>query len=171
MKLLGAILVMISTSGIGFLYASELKKRKSELEEQYALLKLMLGDIRYTRATLPEAIEKALRRHGGSYLAFLKETAEKLSNSPGIGLDAIWGEAVEEGLRKSALDAEDKQRLVRFGESISSADRESLIASFEQYLEELEAEIARVREIIAPKMKLYRSIGILTGIFIVVVLI
>ena len=171
MKLLGIVFVLISTGGIGFLCASELRRRKNQLEEQLALLKLMLGDIRYMKATLPEAIGKALRRHTGVYLDFLRETEEKLTNSPGIELSKIWSEAVKKGLHTSSLTKEDKENLIAFGDSICSLDRESLIASFEQYSEELNQEIHRIQEVIAPKTKLYRSIGILVGIFIVVILI
>ena len=78
MKIVGAAFVLISSGGIGFLYAQQLIKRVREMEELYQLLKLILGDIRYMRTTLPEAVEKARKRHKGSFQTFLFEVEERL---------------------------------------------------------------------------------------------
>ncbi len=171
MKLLGAILVMTASCGIGFLYAGELKKRKTELEELHILMKLFLGDIRYMRTALPEAISKAMLRHQGSYSAFLQEIADVMSQSPGIAFSDIWKTAVVNSLRQSSLNDTDKQRLIRFGETISYADRESIISCFEQYIEELREEINETHRVAGTKAKLYRSLGVLAGVFIVVLFI
>lgn len=171
MKIIGSVLVMIASSGIGFLYASEVKKRIHELEELRSLMKMILGDIRYTRATLYEAVKNAMRRHHGSFLEFLSKISESLSASPGITLEDIWKQAVMSGLRNVSLNTEDKQKLIRFGERICSVERETIMACFEQYIEELGTEIKEVHNTVASKVKLYRSMGVLTGIFIVVLLI
>lgn len=171
MKWIGAVMVMIASSGIGFLYASEVNKRKSELEEFCRLLQLLLGDIRYMRATLQEAVGKAIRRHHGSFSLFLSELSDSLVKSPGISFAEIWKEAVMKGLSTSSLNAVDKQKVIQFGEMISFAERETIMACFEQYISEVNAEIVEVHNTAASKVKLYRSLGVLTGIFIVVLLV
>jgi len=75
------------------------------------------------------------------------------------------------GLSTSSLNAEDKQKVIQFGEMISSAERETIMACFEQYISEVNAEIVEVHNTAASKVKLYRSLGVLTGIFIVVLLV
>lgn len=171
MKIIGAIFVMIASCGIGFLFAGELKKRKQELVEQYNLMRLLLGDVRYMRAALPEAINKAIIRHQGSYSGFLRTVAELLGEAPGICLSDIWKRAVEESLQHSSLKESDKQMLKCFGESISVADRENVMLCFEQYLSELKEEIDAVSRVAGTKARLYRSLGVLTGIFIIVLFI
>lgn len=168
MKLAGSVLVMIASSGIGFLYASEIKKRKYVLEELHNLLKLLLGDIRYMRASLCEAIGNAKRRHHGSFAGFLEEISELMSDSPGVALQDIWKQAVVKGLGNVSLNQEDKQRMIVFGGGISSPERDTVIACFEQYIEETEVKIKEVHNMAASKVKLYRSMGVLTGIFIVI---
>lgn len=171
MKVVGAVLVMIASCGIGFLFAGEINKRKQELIEQYNLIRLLLGDIRYMRATLPEAISKAMIRHRGSYSDFLKTVSDILDEAPGICLSEIWKRAVNESLKQSALKELDKQMLKNFGEAISVADRENVMMSFEQYLNELKEVIDGVSRVAGTKAKLYRSLGVLTGVFIVVLFI
>lgn len=168
MKLLGAILVLISSGGIGFFYASELKRRRTALEEEYSLMRLLLGDIRYMRATLPEALNRAKQRHKGGFEGFLGSMAKKLSEASGKEFCALWREAVEEEMKHSAFSKEDKQRMIRFAESIAAAERETVIACFEQFLCEIREELERVNRVTDSKAKLYRSLGVLTGIFIVV---
>ena len=171
MKLLGIVLVISASSGIGFLYAGEIKKRKRELEELCNLLKLLLGDIRYMRATLPESVNKAMNRHKGCFSEFLNKLAKCLSESPGVALSDIWKCAVIEGLRFSSLNLEDKQMLIRFGEMIVSSERDTVISLLEQYIEELKNHIQLIHNTASVKVKLYRSLGILAGVFIVILLI
>lgn len=171
MKLIGAVMVMFSSCGIGFLFAREIYKRKEELEEQYSLLKMMLGDIRYTRASFPESVDKAGKRHRGSYSAWLEELSKQMEASPGVTIADIWKGAADAGLYQSSLTKEDRQRFMEFGELLRVPERENVITGFELYLSELEEEIDRIRSVITVKTKLYRSMGILIGIFIVVLFI
>lgn len=171
MKIIGSVLVMVSSCGIGFLYADEIRKRKEELEELYYLMKLILGDIRYMRATFPEAIARAMNRHKGNYSRFLNCIFDKMSDASGIAFQEIWKNAVEAGLAYSAITVEDKQKLIRLGETINVTDREIVMSSFELYISELKEVIGRLQSDAQIKKKFYRSLGILTGIFIVVMFI
>lgn len=171
MKVIGAVLVMVASCGIGFLFAGELIKRKRNLEEQYRLMSLLLGDIRYMRATLPEAISKAITRHRGSYDLFLKAVLEMLCEGSGKSLAEVWIMAVEKGLKQSALTESDKQQLRQFGEAIEFSDRENIVMCFEQYLGVLKEEISEINRVVRTKTRLYRSLGVLAGVFIVVLFI
>lgn len=162
---------MVASCGIGFLYAGEINRRKRELEEQYNLMKLILGDIRYMRAVLPEAINKAIVRHQGSYSLFLRMLSDLLAESPGIAFTDIWRKAVDKGLIQSALQETDKQMLKQFGESVLLADRENTMLCFEQYIDELKEKIDGISRVVGTKCKLYRSLGILIGAFIIVLFI
>lgn len=164
-------MVMFSTCGIGFMLAGEIYKRKKELEELYSLLNMMLGDIRYARSSFPESVEKAGKRHRGSYSVLLQELAVQMEEFPGVTITDIWKSAVDTGLYQSALTGEDRRRFLEFGELLKVQERESVIAGFELYLAELKREIDNVRNVITTKTKLYRSMGILIGIFIVVLFI
>lgn len=168
MKIIGAIFVLFASGGIGFLYARELMRRNKEIEELCQLLKMILGDIRYMRSTLPEAIAKAKKRHGGSYRLFLCEVEEGLQEANGVTFSQIWDMSVKRGLCTGALNEEDKQKMIRFGEAISSADRETIILYFEQYIDELQQINQELQRTVKDKVKLYRSLGVLSGIFLVV---
>ena len=135
------------------------------------MLKMMLGDIRYTRASFPESVEKAKKRHRGSYSVWLEEIAKQMEASSGVTIADIWKSAADLGLYQSALSKEDRKRFVEFGELLRVQERENVIAGFELYLSELEDEINKICDVITAKTKLYRSMGILIGIFIVVLFI
>lgn len=168
MKIIGAVFVLFASGGIGFLYARELMRRNKEIEELCRLLKMILGDIRYMRSTLPEAIARAKKRHGGSYQLFLCEVEECLQEASGTTFSQIWEMSMKRGLRTGALNEEDKQKLIHFGESISSADRETIILHFEQYIDELQQINQELKRTVKDKVKLYRSLGVLSGIFLIV---
>ncbi len=168
MKLVGAFFVLFASGGIGFLFAQELVRRNKEMEELCQLLKTILGDIRYMRSTLPEAIGRAKKRHNGTYQLFLSEMEERLQQAQEGTFSQIWKVSVQNGLCTAALQDEDKQKMIRFGEAISSAEREMIILSFEQYIDELQHGIQEAQRTIKDKVKLYRSLGVLSGIFLVV---
>jgi len=171
MRIIGAVLVMVASCGIGFLFAAEVSKRRKELEEQYSLMRLLLGDIRYMRDSFPEAIRKEMLRHKGSYDSFLNAVSERLCEAAGQSFAEIWRTAVESELQQSALTEADKQRMKYFGESITYTDRENVMMCFEHYLEELKEEIDGTNRVAGTKMKLYRSLGVLAGVFIIVLFI
>ena len=79
--------------------------------------------------------------------------------------------AVEKGLKQSALTESDKQQLRQFGEAIEFSDRENIVMCFEQYLGVLKEEISEINRVVRTKTRLYRSLGVLAGVFIVVLFI
>lgn len=163
-------MVLAASSGIGFLYSFELRKRLEEINELCRVFKVILGDIRYTRASLPEAIKSAFARHDGSYHDFLHDMTEQLEHSPGISLGNIWSNICQKTLKESSLSKQDKKQLIDFGERIGFTDREQQMGEFELFIGYLEEEASAINGIIAAKAKLYRSLGVLIGVFIIIIL-
>ena len=74
-------------------------------------------------------------------------------------------------LKKSSLRREEKEKLGRLGEGLGYLDLEMQLSTMELYLEQLEGDIQRAEEEIQSKQRLYRSLGVAGGIFLVILLI
>lgn len=62
-KIIGCVFIISSCTGMGFLFASEIKRRIEDLKAAKSMAILLRGDIRYAQTALPEALENAARRH------------------------------------------------------------------------------------------------------------
>ena len=56
-KIVGAILVIFSSSAMGLYLSNELKTRIVDLKELKKILLLLRGDIQYANTLLPEAVQ------------------------------------------------------------------------------------------------------------------
>ncbi len=169
-KLIGCVLVIISTTGMGLFFSGELKSRLEDLKELKKIIILLRGDIRYARTPLPEAIGSIGRRHEGSYKTFLENVSLSLHELSGQTFAQVWKRAVEEDLQETSLVKKDKLDLIQFGENIGYLDKDMQMNTLDLYITQLEAEIIELTGNLKEKTYLYNTLGLMAGIFISIVL-
>ena len=64
-RLLGAILVVVSCSGMGFFLAGQWGERLKTMEHLRKMIFLLKGEIVYARSALPESFERTGKKGGG----------------------------------------------------------------------------------------------------------
>lgn len=169
-KILGCILVITSSAGIGFFFSNEMKYRIEDLKELRKLIVLLRGDIRYANTPLPEAISMISRRHTGCFVQFLNNVSGKSNELSGITFSSIWKEAVENTLNETSLNKKDKSYLIQFGESLGYLDKDMQMNTLDMYINQLEDEINELNKSVKEKTYLYNSLGIMAGIFISIIM-
>lgn len=166
LKVIGCLLVISSSTAIGFFFSNEMKYRLDNLRELKKLIVLLRGDIRFANTPLPEAISAIARRNPGIYKTFFHNTASKLQELSGITFTDIWKEAVEIDLKDTSLSKKDKQNLIGFGENLGYLDKDMQLNTLELYISNLDEEITEISQKVKEKSYLYNSLGIMAGIFI-----
>lgn len=169
-KILGCILIITSSAGMGFFFSGEIKTRIAELQELKKLIFLLRGDIRYANTPLPEAVQAMAIRHDGKYKRFLTGIAKKLNELGGVSFCSIWKNAVEKDLEKTSLSKKDLEGLARLGENLGYLDKAMQINTLDLYISQLEEEIVDISRNVKEKSYLYNSLGILGGIFITLIM-
>ena len=173
LKLAGALLILISAAGLGFRMAARWRQRVRELEQLRQMVYFLKGEIVYSRAPLAEALEQAGKRSGGELGRFFEKAAEGIRQNAGESLYEIWSgamEALENGKRETALSAEDLVQLKGLGRNLGYLDVDMQERLLLLYLEQLDLTIAGLREQQREKCRLYASMGVMGGIFLVIVL-
>ncbi|TAH66651.1 MAG: stage III sporulation protein AB [Anaerolineaceae bacterium] len=170
-KVVGCILIILSSTLMGFYCSNELKSRIDNLRELRKLIVLLRGDIRYGNTPLPEAISAIARRHEGNFKEFFTKVSERLSEHSGNTFSQIWKEAVEIELLKTSLNKKDKSSLIQFGDNLGYLDKEMQMNTLELFLTQLEDEINELSKTAKEKSYLYNTLGIMAGIFISIILI
>lgn len=171
MKIIGCILVITSSTGMGFYFSNEIRCRIDDLKELRKLIGLLRGDIRYASTPLPEAINSIHRRHGGSFQAFFEYVSTRLCELSGQTFTEIWKAAAEKKLDNTSLNKKDKLHLIQFGENLGYLDKEMQINTIDLYLTQLEEELNDLSKTVKEKAYLYNTLGIMAGIFITIILI
>lgn len=169
-KIIGCILVVLSSAGMGFFFSNEMKCRIEDLKELRKLIVLLRGDIRYGSTPLPEAISIIARRHNGCFQAFFTKVSSKLNELSGVTFSRIWKEAVENDLTDTSLNKKDKSQLIHFGDNLGYLDKDMQMNTLDLYLTQLEDEIQELTKTVKEKAYLYKSLGIMAGVFISIVM-
>ena len=171
LKLVGCILIILSSSLMGFYFSNELKSRIDDMKELRKLFVLLRGDIRYGNTPLPEAIGVIARRHEGSFKEFFTKLSEKLNENSGNTFSDLWKEAVDKELIHTSLKYKDKLGLIQFGENMGYLDKEMQMNTLELFLTQIEDEIQELSKTVKEKSYVYNTLGIMAGIFISIILI
>ena len=169
-KITGCILIISSSSGMGFLLANEIKKRIEDLKSAKRVAILLRGDIRYSHTALPEALENVAKRHEGRLSPFLKKVALALHEYNGESFTKIWKRAMEEELKNTSLSKKDKITLSQFGEQLGYLDKDMQMNHIDWYIAQVEEDMMEVASDSKDKMRLYRSLGVLFGILVTILI-
>ena len=138
---------MISGIGIGSAKSAELGKRKKMLEMILRMIILLRGEIRYGNKSLYDAFTGASGKLEGKYREFFILTAQEMKKKTGVTFGRIFRECAGKCL-DLGLEMQLKQ--------------------LDQLEKETEYAIRELEKDFHEKRKLYRSMGILGGIFVVV---
>lgn len=170
-KVVGCILIILSSTLMGFYFGNELKSRIKDMKELKKLIILLRGDIRFGSTPLPEAISSIARRHDGCFKGFFTRASEKLNERSGNTFSQVWKEAVENELFSTSLNKKDKSQLIQFGENLGYLDKEMQMNTLELFLTQMEDELQDLTKTAKEKSYLYNTLGIMAGIFISIIMI
>ncbi|HBI72017.1 MAG TPA: stage III sporulation protein AB [Lachnospiraceae bacterium] len=169
-KIIGCVLVIASSTAMGFFFSNEMKCRVDHLKELKKLIVLLRGDIRYANTPLPEAISSIARKSPDIFKTFFQSTSQRLQELSGQTFAEIWKDAVNKELTETSLTKKDKQHLAGFGENLGYLDKDMQINTLDLYITQLEDEITETSKTVKEKAYLYNSLGIMAGIFISIVM-
>lgn len=167
-RILGYVMILSSCTGMGCLFAGEIKRRLEDLKAAKSMAILLRGDIRYAQTALPEALENAAKRHEGRLGPFLKRVAGELKEYSGTSLKDIWAKAVKEELKHTSLTKKDRECLLFLGEQLGYLDKDMQMNTIDWYITQLEEIMKEVSSDAKQKMRLYQSLGVLAGLFVVI---
>jgi stage III sporulation protein AB len=170
-KILGIVIMVCSSIGIGRSYSRGLTKNVEQLKKMKKMIYILKSEIKYSKAPLPEAFENLSERVEEPLRSFLSSVSAKLNQLSGRTFREIWEEEVEDKLQDSYLTKEDKEQLKRMGESMGYLDSEMQDNTLELYLEQLEISIEESRQTAAVKSKVYNCLGVTIGLFLAIILI
>lgn len=177
MRWLGAGLVLFSCTSLGVQTAWQWKLRLRWLEQLRQMIYFLKGEILYGHTALNEALsrvgERCIQAEGDRGLKhlplFFLSVAERIDRQEGEAFCRIWREEMEK-LRASPLQEEDRKALQNLGDHLGYLDLNMQERNLLLYLEQLDEQIAYLRLHVKERTKLYTSLGITGGLFLMIVM-
>lgn len=171
LKIIGSLFLMISSAMIGFLKADELNERVKRLKELKRMMIFLQGELRFHKASLPEAFENVSERVAAPFSLFLCEAAKRLESKAYGGFEKTWVEMSEKYLRKAGLTKEDGQLLEMLRTSLGYLDLAMQTESLNLAILQTEDAIRLAKKQQEVKGKIYQTMGITAGAFLILLII
>jgi len=160
------LIIFLTSISIGFLLSNKYKQRVIELREIKNFLGILKTKIRFTYEPLPEIFSDILDNFEGNILEFIKITKTKMNIMPaGIA----WQEAIQEA--NFNLNEEDRNLLKKMGNLLGKTDIEGQLSEIEVTENFINKQIDKAEEEKGKNEKMYKTLGIVAGIGMVIILI
>lgn len=166
-----ALCILVTASAaLGFVLSQRLSKRLGQLKILKRMTLFLHGEISCARVPLPEAFWSVGGKVPEPFREFLREVSEDLGKYAGSSLGQVFAEHVDCHLRDTSLTQEDRARLKELGDSLGYLDKAMQLANLEAYSRELDLSIEELTEGLPAKKKLFRSLGLMGGLFLAILL-
>jgi stage III sporulation protein AB len=169
LKIVGAILILFATTWTGFELAKQLTDRPRQLRAIKTALQSLEAEIMYGHTPLHEASRRLAGQLGSPLDEFFSSFAKKLIETETTVRDA-WEDGLREIWGKTALKKSEFEILKQFGETLGRHDRVSQQKQILLTLTHLEREENEAREKQLQYEKMIKSIGFLSGLLLIILL-
>lgn len=169
MKVLGAVLILVATSWAGLEAARHFTERTRQLRQLKVALQSLEAEIMYGHMPLADAAKNIASQLDKPLNWFFEEFATKLRKAEESVKDA-WNSSLDEIWKNTALKKAELEILKQFGETLGQHDRSTQQKHIILALTHLEREELDARDRQAKYEKMVKSLGLLTGLLLVILL-
>ena len=162
------ITVLTGSTSIGFLLSKSYIDRLNELKSILKKINIIQNKIKFTHKPLAEIFEETYLMDKSSKTSkiFMK-SAKKLEEK---NVTRAWNEAIEEERFFLNLNSEDIGLLKSFGNMLGKTDIDGQMSEINQFTQLLNGQIVSAEEETNKNSKMYKSLGTLIGLAIIIIL-
>lgn len=170
MKIIGSICIVLSGIAVGWLYGEKIEKRYKELLDLKRTFQIIYSDISYASTSFLEVLQHVKSQSLKEFQPFFGYVEAEIRYKSKRKLTEIWEEGMELHLQELHLIEKDRIELMQVGRNIGNIDRKQQLCMLQIYLDKLEITLQELLQEKEKKIKLYRTLGMLGSVFVVVML-
>ena len=170
LKLAGALFILAATTWTGFELSRNFSERPKQLRQLKAALQSLEAEIMFGHTPLHEASRRLAAQLPGPLSGLFEKFGARLAMTETTVKDA-WDDSLEEIWKLTALKKEELEIMRQFGETLGRHDRLSQQKQIQLTLSHLEREEAEARDRQGKYEKMLKSLGFLSGLLVIIVLI
>ena len=167
-KLTGCVLLILSTSLLGYIKAYSYKQRTHELEDILEILRILNLEITYRKEPLHKALIKCSALKQCWFAGILETCAERLKSRDDI--NKAWNESITSAKGTCPLCTKDTEILKDMVLGLGRSDIYGQEKIFEPAVKRIEMNLTEAKENERVQGRMYRSLGVSAGIVIAVIL-
>lgn len=162
------IAIMSCSTSIGFLLSKRYADRLNELSDLYVLINILQNKIKFTQLPLKEIFEQIgnISVKTGVKNIFLKCSTELKNNK----LEDSWKDAIKQEKVLLNLKNEDIETISTLGNILGKSNVEGQMNEINEFKERLSAQIKQAEEEKIKNSKMFKSLGTIVGLVIVIIL-
>ena len=162
------ITILVGSTSIGFLISKSYHERLKELQPLEKLINIIKNKMKFTHKPIGEIFEEVSNFEKDSTISkiFLK-TSKKIKSTT---FEKGWNEAIREEQTSLNLKKEDINLLKSFSNMIGKTDIEGQMSEINEFEVLLKNQIELANEEYNKNSKMYKSLGTILGLGIVILL-
>ena len=157
----------ISTS-IGIMFSKKSKNRVLELKELKNAINIIENKMKFTYETLEEIFEFVSENTRENISKIFYEASKKIK---GNSIKSVWENAIKKCQNNLSINKEDEKILINLGNNLGKTDIDGQISELELALSFIDSQILKAEEERKKNEKMYKSLGGIIGLAIVIILI
>lgn len=168
MKWIGFCLVLLGSAGVGFSLVGEYSLRIQTLSEIKTMIHYINDRVLYECVPLAEAFKRTAARMNSPFREFLEKVADQMEEFCGEDVSLIWKGNAE--LLKNWINKQDFKEFQQCMGQTGFMDVQGQSQALKVYEQSLELKLVRLMEQKEEKCKLYQTLGIMSGVFVCILL-
>ncbi len=169
-KTIGMACVLMSGAIMGWYIDRVQILRIEDLEGLRKALHMLGAEVHYSATPLPAAIAEIIDKNQTRINCIFKKLLSLIENKTGESLSVLWEEAIKSQRSYIYLEEEDIKNLLAFGQALGYLDKEMQKKNIEMTLGYIEDQIKRLSKQQEKNGRLYRSLGVLGGCLLCILL-
>jgi stage III sporulation protein AB len=170
LKFTGAVLILATAALFGFMQAQHFARRPKQIRQMIGALQRMETEIVYALTPLPEAMLSLSKQLQAPLSALFRLTSERLKAADGVSTREIWQQTVREVWRGSSMKKPEQEIVLQLGSILGLTDRADQIKHIRLAVSQLQTEEQESREEQKRYEKMWKSLGVLIGALIVILM-
>ncbi len=162
--------LLLGCGGLGMIFSNRFKERVRELEHLQNAITQLEFDIDFLNITLERSFEKLAKNTEKPLKEVFSYVAYRLRENPGGDMQRLWRRAISKYNQDLALSQDDVQILIDFSKSLGAGSREKEKSNLKLASMRISIALNEARLDAQKNIKMYRGLGFLAGIFIVIIL-
>lgn len=168
LKTAGLLLILGFCAWTGVYMSARVRKRVQESERFIRLLTVIRTQIEFALLPTDALLCTLCESREFSDFAFIHKVQKAFDG--GVPLEIAWNRALTEYASTSALHAEEIELISAFGSTFGNTDKSGQTANCTYFIEQLEQLTEKQRNTAEKNARLYNALGVLTGLFLVILL-
>lgn len=170
-KLLGAVLILVAGTLIGFQQAAKFAERPRQLRQLAHALQRLETEIGYGHTPLPEALDRTAAATASPIAALFRSAAEELKGEEGLSFQECWERSVQACWIETSMKTSEKAIMLRLGSTLGISDKEDQMKHLRLALLQLRSEEDAARDDQGRYEKMWKSLGALLAVLIIILMV